>query len=507
MTTSISTPEILHWIGGPVDGEPGARRGDVTDSATAERVGTVPFATAREVDGVVGAATAAAAELGAMSLAKRTELLFRFRGLVDTHRDELATLITREHGKVPGDAQGEIQRGLEVVEFACGLAQMLKGELSAQVSRGVDSYSLRQPLGVVAGITPFNFPVMVPMWMFPIAIAAGNAFILKPSEQDPSAAVKLAELFSEAGLPTGGLSVVHGDRETVTAILDHPGIAAVSFVGSTPVARYIYERGTAAGKRVQALGGAKNHAVVMPDADMDLAADGLISAGYGSTGQRCMAVSVAVTVGDAADPLIERLRARISRLVVGPGSDDSAEVGPLVSAAHRERVVSLIDAGQSEGADLLEDGRDVQVAGHPGGFFVGPCLFDNVSAEMAIYREEIFGPVLLVVRAGSYREAIELINSNPYGNGAAIFTSDGGVARMFEQEVTAGMVGINVSIPVPMAYHSFGGWKSSLFGDTHVHGLDGFRFYTRGKVVTRRWPDPGHRGIDLGFPSSGGDRV
>jgi malonate-semialdehyde dehydrogenase (acetylating)/methylmalonate-semialdehyde dehydrogenase len=428
-------------------------------------------------------------------------VLFAFRELLARHRDELAAIITREHGKVLSDARGEVTRGLEVVEFACGLAHLLKGENTPQVSGGVDSHSMRMPLGVVAGITPFNFPVMVPLWMLPIALACGNAFILKPSEQDPSASLLIARLLAEAGLPEGVFSVVHGDKAAVDAILEHPGIAAVSFVGSTPVARYIYETGTSHGKRVQALGGAKNHAVVMPDADLDLAADGLVSAAYGSAGQRCMAVSVAVTVGDVVEPLLEKVRSRIDALQVGPGTDPSSEMGPLVSAAHYEKVTGLVARGVEEGAELVVDGRDLVVEGHEGGYFVGPSVFDHVKPGQAVYDQEIFGPVLVVVRADSYSEALELVNANPYGNGAAIFTRDGGVARMFEQQVTAGMVGINVPIPVPMAYHSFGGWKDSLFGDLHMHGPEGVRFYTKGKVVTTRWPDPSHAGVNLGFPT------
>jgi malonate-semialdehyde dehydrogenase (acetylating)/methylmalonate-semialdehyde dehydrogenase len=493
---------VPHWIGGAADEGTGDRRGDVTESATGETIAQVPFATADDVARAVRRATAAAREWGATSLARRTDVLFRFRALVDAYRDDLAQLITREHGKMLDDARGEVARGLEVVDFACGLSHLLKGEMSAGVSGGVDSYSLRQPLGVVAGITPFNFPVMVPLWMCPIAIAAGNAFILKPSEQDPSASMLLAELLAQAGLPPGVFSVVHGDRKAVDALLTDPGVAAVSFVGSTPVARHVYETASAHGKRVQSLGGAKNHAVILPDADLDLAADGLVSAGYGSAGQRCMAVSVGVAVGDVADALVARLRHRIDALVVGSGTDPSADMGPLVSAGHRDRVASLVDSGVAEGAELVADGRSMTVAGHDDGFFLGPCLFDRVRPGMRIYDEEIFGPVLLVVRVDSYREAVDLVNASPFGNGAAIFTTDGGAARAFEQDAHAGMVGINVPIPVPMAYHSFGGWKASLFGDLHVHGPDGFRFYTRGKVVTRRWPDSAHRGVDLGFPTS-----
>jgi malonate-semialdehyde dehydrogenase (acetylating)/methylmalonate-semialdehyde dehydrogenase len=403
---------------------------------------------------------------------------------------------------VLSDASGEVQRGLEVVEFACGVGEILKGQVSSGVSSGVDSHSLRQPLGVVAGITPFNFPVMVPMWMHPVAIACGNTFVLKPSEQDPSASLLIAELWAQAGLPDGVFNVVHGDKEAVDALLTHSDVDAVSFVGSTPIARYVHERASTSGKRVQALGGAKNHAVVLPDADLDLAADGLVSGGYGSAGQRCMAVSVVVAVGACAEPLLAKLGERIAALKVGDGSDPSSDMGPLISQRHRARVADLIASGVDEGATVLADGRGLVVEGREGGHFLGPTLFDHVEPGMRIYDEEIFGPVLVVVRSESYPDALSLVNDNPYGNGAAIFTSDGGAARAFETEVTAGMVGINVAIPVPMAYHSFGGWKASLFGDVHVHGPEGVRFYTRAKVVTTRWPDPAHRGVDLGFPVS-----
>jgi malonate-semialdehyde dehydrogenase (acetylating)/methylmalonate-semialdehyde dehydrogenase len=389
-----------------------------------------------------------------------------------------------------------------VIEFACGLAQLTKGEFSENVSSGVDSYSIRQPLGVVAGITPFNFPAMVPMWMYPLAIACGNAFILKPSEKDPSAALFCAELLAQADLPAGVFTVVHGDRVTVDALLAHPGIAAISFVGSTPIARHVYEAGTRSGKRVQALGGAKNHMVVLPDADLDLAADSAVSAAYGSTGQRCMAVSVVVAVSGVADALIPRLRERLARLKVGPGKETGAEMGPLVTGEHRSRVISYVDRGEAEGAELVLDGRNVKVPGHDGGFFVGPCLFDRVRPDMAIYTDEIFGPVLGIVRAESYDEALALVNASPFANGVAVFTNDGGAARRFQNEVQVGMVGINVPIPVPMAYYSFGGWKQSLFGDAHVHGREGVHFYTQGKVVTARWPDPRHRGVNLGFPQN-----
>jgi malonate-semialdehyde dehydrogenase (acetylating)/methylmalonate-semialdehyde dehydrogenase len=503
MSTTTAPATLGHWIGGGPDATDADRYGEVTESATGEVVARVPFATPAVVDRAVGAAHAAFATWGRTSVSQRARVMFAFRELVHRHRDELARIITREHGKALDDAAGEVQRGLEVVEFACGIGQLLKGEFSAQISRGVDSYSLRQPLGVMAGITPFNFPAMVPMWMFPVAIACGNTFILKASEQDPSTAMRLAELWAEAGLPDGVFNVVHGDREAVDAILVHPGIAGVSFVGSTPIAKHVFETATATGKRVQALGGAKNHAVVLPDADLDLAADALVSAGYGSAGERCMAVSVAVAVGDVADALVDRVSDRIRKLKVGDGMDEGTEMGPLVSARHLERVRSLVDRGVEEGADLRVDGRGLTVSGREGGHFLGPCLFDGVEPGMAVYDEEIFGPVLSVVRATDAPSAVELVNRNPYGNGAAIFTNDGGAARLFEQEVTAGMVGINVPIPVPMAYHSFGGWKNSLFGDLHVHGPDGVRFNTRGKVVTRRWADPGERGgVRLGFPTA-----
>ncbi|MDX6658940.1 MAG: malonate-semialdehyde dehydrogenase (acetylating) / methylmalonate-semialdehyde dehydrogenase [Solirubrobacteraceae bacterium] len=502
MSTPTQTSTLHHWIGGRAHEAPSERFGEITESATGEVVARVPFATAAVVDAAVQAAAAAAEDWGARSISARTNVLFAFRELVHAHRDELAAIVTREHGKVLSDALGEVQRGLEVVEFACGIGEILKGQMSSGVSSGVDSHSLRQPLGVVAGITPFNFPVMVPMWMHPVAIACGNTFVLKPSEQDPSASLLVAALWAQAGLPDGAFNVVHGDKEAVDALLDHPRVAAVSFVGSTPIARYVHERASATGKRVQALGGAKNHAVVLPDADLDLAADGLVSAGYGSAGQRCMAVSVAVAVGDSAEPLLAKVGERIAALRVGDGHDPASDMGPLVSARHRERVADFVASGVAEGAALVTDGRDLVVEGRENGHFLGPTLFDHVKPGMRIYDEEIFGPVLVVVRAASYPEALALVNDNPYGNGAAIFTNDGGAARAFELDVTAGMVGVNVAIPVPMAYHSFGGWKASLFGDMHVHGPEGVRFYTRAKVVTTRWPDPSHRGVNLGFPVS-----
>ena len=501
MSATADMTTLSHWIGGRADPGSGSRFGEVTESATGAVVARVPFATTEDVDRAVRAAVEASAAWRTSSVAARTKILFAFRHLLDVHRDELAAICTREHGKVLSDAAGEVQRGLEVVEFACGIGEMTKGELSVQVSQGVDSMSFRQPLGVMAGITPFNFPVMVPLWMAPIAIATGSCFVLKPSEQDPSASLRMAELWAEAGLPEGVMTVLNGDREAVDALLTHPGIDGVSFVGSTPVARHVHEVASAHGKRVQALGGAKNHAVVLPDADLDLAADGLVSAGYGSAGQRCMAVSVAVAVSDVAEPLVAAVRERIAALTVGDGTDAASDMGPLVSAAHRAKVAGLVDAGVEDGATLLEDGRDLVVAGREGGHFLGPTLFDDVRPGNRVYDEEVFGPVLCVVRAADYAEALELVNASPFGNGAAIFTNDGGAARRFEQEVQAGMVGVNVAIPVPMAYHAFGGWKASLFGDVHVHGPEGVRFCTRAKVVTRRWPDPAHRGVDLGFPT------
>jgi malonate-semialdehyde dehydrogenase (acetylating)/methylmalonate-semialdehyde dehydrogenase len=425
-------------------------------------------------------------------------VLFAFRELLHAHADELAALVTAEHGKVLADAAGEVARGLENVEFATGVPQLLKGGYSEQAATGVDVYSIRQPLGVVAGITPFNFPAMVPLWMCANAIACGNAFVLKPSEKDPSASLRLAELWQEAGLPDGVFTVLQGDKEAVDALLTHPDIAAVSFVGSTPIARYVYETGTAAGKRVQALGGAKNHMVVLPDADLDLAADAAVSAAYGAAGERCMAVSVTVAVGDVGDRLVEAIASRLPKVRVGAGTDPDSEMGPLISAAHRDRVAGYIDAGASSGASVVVDGRQGDLP--PGGFFLGTTLLDRVTPEMSVYTDEIFGPVLSVVRVDTYDEAVSLINANRYANGVAIFTRDGGAARRFQFEVEVGMVGINVPIPVPVAYYSFGGWKSSLFGDTHMYGPEGINFYTRGKVVTSRWPDPATSSVDLGFP-------
>jgi malonate-semialdehyde dehydrogenase (acetylating)/methylmalonate-semialdehyde dehydrogenase len=472
----------------------------VWNPATGEQEGEVDLAGAEEVDAAVRAAMTSAPAWRSASLSRRSEVLFHFRELVDANRKELASLITAEHGKVVSDALGEVARGLENVEFACGVPHLLKGEYSEQAATGVDVYSIRQPLGVVAGITPFNFPVMVPIWMFANALACGNAFILKPSEKDPSPSLLLAELLKSAGLPDGVLNVVHGDQVAVNRILEHPDLAAVSFVGSTPVARHVYETGTRHGKRVQALGGAKNHMVVLPDADIDAAADAAVSAGFGSAGERCMAVSVVVAVGPVADPLVEAIKSRLSTVRVGPGSDPDSEMGPLVTRQHRDRVASYLDEGPGEGASLVVDGRRTNVPGD--GFFLGASLLDHVTPEMKVYRDEIFGPVLGVVRVDTFEEAVSLVNRNPYGNGTAIFTRDGGAGRRFQFECDAGMVGINVPIPVPVGYYSFGGWKASLFGDTHMYGPDGVRFYTRTKVVTSRWPDPATSRVDLGFPQN-----
>jgi malonate-semialdehyde dehydrogenase (acetylating)/methylmalonate-semialdehyde dehydrogenase len=479
---------IKHWIGGKPSAGTSSRRGPVWNPATGEQQAEVVLASKADVDEAILVAGTAFESWSQSSLSKRTKILFDFRELVHRRTRELAEVIADEHGKVVSDAKGEVQRGLEVVEYACGIPTLLKGEYSDQVSTGVDVYSFRQPLGVVAGITPFNFPIMVPMWMHPIAIACGNTFILKPSERDPTASTMVAELWAEAGLPDGVFNVVHGDKEAVDAILDHPHIAAVSFVGSTPIARYIHERGTATGKRVQALGGAKNHAIVLPDADLDYASDHLVAAAFGSAGERCMAISAAVTVGDAADPLISVVSAKARAVRVGPGRDPHSEMGPVVTSAAKDRILGLIGSGEQQGARLAVDGRDIVVDGHENGFFIGPTVIDGVTTAMDVYREEIFGPVLSVVRSDSVDDAIALINANPYGNGTAIFTSSGEAARRFQRGVAVGMIGINVPIPVPMAYYSFGGWKDSLFGDKHIHGPEGVSFYTRAKVVTSRWP-------------------
>jgi malonate-semialdehyde dehydrogenase (acetylating)/methylmalonate-semialdehyde dehydrogenase len=491
---------ISHWIGGkPAPGSSG-RSGPVYNPALGVQTGEVDFATAEEVGQAVAAAKEAFPAWREVSLSRRTELMFRIRELVHDRLDDIAAILTDEHGKVLSDAKGEVQRGLEVIEYACGIPTLLRGHFSEQASTGIDVYSIRQPLGVVAGITPFNFPAMVPMWMWAPAIACGNTFVLKPSEKDPSASTYVAELLKEAGLPDGVLNVVHGDKVAVDAILEHPDVAAVSFVGSTPIASYIYKTGTAQGKRVQALGGAKNHMIVLPDADIEMAADAAVSAGYGSAGERCMAVSAVVAVGDAADPLVAAIEERLPKVKVGPGTEPDSEMGPLITAEHRDKVASYLDSGRDQGATIVTDGRETSPDG--GGFFLGVSLLDNVTPEMDAYRDEIFGPVLSVVRAETYDDAVRLVNENPYGNGVAIFTRDGGAARQFQFEVQAGMVGVNVPIPVPVAYYSFGGWKASLFGDSHVYGPEGINFYTRGKVVTSRWPDPATSQVDLGFPQT-----
>jgi malonate-semialdehyde dehydrogenase (acetylating)/methylmalonate-semialdehyde dehydrogenase len=490
---------ISHWIGGKlVPGESG-RTGPIYDPAAGTQTHEVDLATAREVDLAVEAARDAFAGWRSTSLSRRSDILFRLRDLVDRHRRDIGTLITQQHGKVLSDAMGEVARGLENIEFATGIPHLLKGGFSEQVSTGVDVYSIRQPLGVVAGITPFNFPAMVPMWMFANAIACGNAFILKPSEKDPGASMLLAELVTEAGVPDGVFNVVHGDKVVVDRLLEHPEVRAISFVGSTPIARYIYETGAKHGKRVQALGGAKNHMVVLPDADIDMAADAAVSAGYGSAGERCMAISVVVAVGDVADPLAAAIAARLPALRIGHGMDPESEMGPLVTQQHLDTVASYLESAPAQGATLVADGRQHERSGGDG-FFLGASLLDHVTTEMDAYRDEIFGPVLSVMRVPTYADAVRLVNDNPYGNGTAIFTRDGGAARRFQFEVEAGMVGVNVPIPVPVGSFSFGGWKQSLFGDTHMYGPDGIHFYTKQKVVTARWPDPGTSAVDLGFP-------
>jgi malonate-semialdehyde dehydrogenase (acetylating) / methylmalonate-semialdehyde dehydrogenase len=491
---------IGHWIDGRVVPGSSGREGPVFNPALGEQTAVVDLASAAEVDAAVASAKAAFPAWRATSLAKRAEVLFNLCELIDGNRKEIAALITAEHGKVLSDAAGEVARGLENVEFACGAPHLLKGGYSELATTGVDVYSILQPLGVVAGITPFNFPAMVPMWMFASAIACGNTFVLKPSEKDPSPSLFLADLWKQAGLPDGVFSVVQGDREAVDRILVHPDISAVSFVGSTPIARYVYETGTRHGKRVQALGGAKNHMVVLPDADIDMAADAAVSAGYGSAGERCMAISVVVAVGDAGDRLVDAITERIPRVRVGPGDDPGSEMGPLVTAAHRDKVAAYLDDDALGGARIVIDGRATAPEGE--GFFLGATLVDDVRPGTRVYDEEIFGPVLSVVRADSYDDAVRLVNDNPYGNGVALFTRDGGAARRFQYEAEVGMVGVNVPIPVPVAYYSFGGWKGSLFGDTHMYGPEGIHFYTRTKVVTSRWPDPSTSEVDLGFPQN-----
>jgi len=497
----INVNRITHFINGTTWNGTADRKGDVYNPATGVVTGQVDFADNAVVDQAVAAASAAAKEWRKASLAKRSQVLFAFREIVNARKEELAKAITAEHGKVFSDALGEVTRGLEVVEFACGIPHLLKGSYSEGVSTSIDVYSIRQPLGVCAIISPFNFPAMVPMWFFPIAIGAGNAVIIKPSEKDPTTSMLTAQYLKEAGLPDGVFNVVHGDKVAVDRILEHPDIASVSFVGSTPIAKYIYENGTKAGKRVQALGGAKNHMLVLPDADLDLAADAAVNAGFGSAGERCMAISALVVVEPVADQLVAKIKERMATLKTGDGTR-GCDMGPLVTAVHRDKVASYVDAGEKEGATLVVDGRNPKVDGEANGFWLGPTLFDKVTPKMSIYTDEIFGPVLSVVRVNSYEEGVNLINSHRYGNGTAIFTNDGGAARRFQNEVNVGMIGINVPIPVPTAYYSFGGWKSSLFGDTHAHGTEGVHFFTRGKVVTSRWLDPSHGGINLGFPQN-----
>ena len=496
---------ITHWTNGApykALGTTAPSLHAVHDPVTGATQAEVELASREDVDFIVSAATTAAAAWGQTSLSRRSRVLFAFRELMEAAADDLAHIISSEHGKVLSDARGEVARGIEVIEFACGIPHLLKGSHSESVSTETDVHSMRQPLGVVAGITPFNFPAMVPMWMFPIAIACGNAFILKPSERDPSASIRIAEIWRDAGLPGGVFNVIQGDKVAVDALLEHPSVKAISFVGSTPIARYVYETGTKHGKRVQALGGAKNHMIVLPDADLETAADAAVNAGYGSAGERCMAISVVVAVGGVADELVSMIAERTRVINVGPSLDPTSEMGPVVTGAHRDRVRDYIDAGENSGATIVVDGRGVEVAGNEAGFWVGPTLIDHVTTAMSVYTDEIFGPVLCVVRVDTYEQAVSLVAENPYGNGVAIFTRDGGAARRFANEVDAGMVGINVPIPVPVAYYSFGGWGHSLFGDTHVHGTEGVHFYTRGKVVTTRWADPSTRGTDLGFPTN-----
>jgi malonate-semialdehyde dehydrogenase (acetylating)/methylmalonate-semialdehyde dehydrogenase len=502
MNAAVTTELKLigHWIGGETVRGKSGRKGPVFNPATGAQTGEVDFASPEEIDRAVGNAKETFEHWRTWSLSRRAELFFRIYQLFDEHRDDLARLLTEEHGKVFSDAQGEVQRGIEVIEYVCGLPELLKGQFSEQASTGIDVYSIRQPLGVVAGITPFNFPAMVPMWMWAPAIACGNTFVLKPSEKDPSASLRTAELLKEAGLPDGVFNVIHGDKVAVDGLLEHPDVAAISFVGSTPIARYVYENGTKNGKRVQALAGAKNHMIVLPDADIDMAADAAVSAGYGSAGERCMAISVVVAVGDVAEPIVEAIKERLPKVKVGDGFDPSSEMGPLVTREHRDKVASYLESGPTQGATVVADGRETAPDG--GGFFLGVSLLDHVTPEMDCYRDEIFGPVLSVVRVDTYDEAMQLIDENPWGNGVALFTRDGGVARQFQFDVEVGMVGINVPIPVPVAYYSFGGWKNSLFGDRHIYGPEGIDFYTRTKVVTSRWPDPATSKVDLGFPQT-----
>jgi len=496
----MSIAQISHYLNGALHAGAPGRSSDVYNPALGAVSAQVPLASKEEVDAAVAAARAAFPAWRETPPLKRAHILFRFKQLLDEHHDELAELITREHGKVFSDAKGEVTRGIEVVEFACGIPHLLKGQYTDQIGGGIDNWSMRQPLGVVAGITPFNFPMMVPCWMFPVALACGNTFVLKPSERDPSASIRLAELLTQAGLPPGVFNVIHGDKVAVDALIAHPDVQALSFVGSTPIASYIYAQGTAQGKRVQALGGAKNHLVVMPDADLDQVADALMGAAYGSAGERCMAISVAVAVGDVADKVVERLAPRVKALKIGDGMNGDADMGPLITAQHRAKVSGYIDDGVAAGATLVVDGRALTVPGREQGFFLGGTLFDHVQPNMNIYREEIFGPVLCVVRVPDFKSAVELINAHEFGNGVSCFTSDGGVARAFARQVQIGMVGINVPIPVPMAWHSFGGWKRSLFGDHHAYGEEGVRFYTRYKSVMQRWPDSIAKGAEFTMP-------
>lgn len=495
------TQHITHFIGGKLWSGKADRQGEVFNPATGQVTGKVDFADVALMNEAIAVAKAGYEEWSKSSLAKRTQVLFAFREILNSRKEEIAALITAEHGKVLSDALGEVTRGQEVVEFACGIPHLLKGGYSEGASTNIDVYSIRQPLGVVGIISPFNFPAMVPMWFFPIAIAAGNAVIIKPSEKDPSAINLVAQMWKEAGLPDGVFNVVHGDKVAVDVLLEHPDVKAISFVGSTPIARYIYETATKNGKRVQALGGAKNHMLVLPDADLELAADAAVNAGFGSAGERCMAISALVVVEPVGNALVARIRQRMERLNTGDGTQ-GADMGPLVTRAHRDRVASYVDAGVESGATLVVDGRNPTVSGAADGFWLGPTLFDDVTPNMSIYTDEIFGPVLSVIRVSTYDEGLALINAHPYGNGTAIFTNDGGAARRFQNEVQVGMIGINVPIPVPTAYYSFGGWKNSLFGDTHAHGTEGVHFFTRGKVVTSRWLDPSHGGINLGFPQN-----
>ncbi|MCM3896523.1 CoA-acylating methylmalonate-semialdehyde dehydrogenase [Gordonia sputi] len=495
------TAIVQHWCDGKAFAGDSSATAPVTNPATGVVTANVALASVEDARTVIAAAADAFPAWRDTSLAKRTAVLFRFRELLNERKQELAAIITAEHGKVLSDALGEISRGQEVVEFACGIPHLLKGGYTENASTNVDIHSVHQPLGPVAIISPFNFPAMVPMWFFPIAIAAGNTVVVKPSEKDPSASIWLAELWKEAGLPDGVFNVLQGDKTAVDELLTNKSIKAVSFVGSTPIAQYVYATGTANGKRVQALGGAKNHAIILPDADLDLAADAMVNAGFGSAGERCMAISVAVAVGDIADDLVAKITERATTIVTGDGTTN-ADMGPLVTKAHRDKVAGYVDAGEKAGATVVLDGRTVEADGGADGFWLGPTLFDNVTPDMSIYTDEIFGPVLSVVRVDTYDEALDLINNNPYGNGTAIFTNDGGAARRFGNEVEVGMVGINVPIPVPMAYYSFGGWKASLFGDSHAHGTEGIHFFTRTKAITTRWLDPSHGGLNLGFPQN-----